>query len=455
MPKQAQRLSSKAIEQLGHSGARTRTRSGHTYKERHAVGGEVPGLHIQVTPSGTKQWFLRTTVGRKPHPTEPDRWLPIRREFGLGGYPAVSLRDARKRAKNLHATLTLGLESKAQRKALTLRQRTFAECEVATIGVKAPGYKRPLKISAEWRTRMDVYVNPTLGQHHIGEVTTADVAAVLQPLWRTKYHTAKKIREDLAAVFRYAAAMQLRDSENPASLDALEPLLGKPRHRGKHRPSLPYPRIAGFMKTLRICPGDAARALEFAVLTAARSNEVRGAKWPEFDLANGLWTVPAERTKCGREHCVPLPRQAVALLEKQLTERPGRNACMFVFASRCGKPLVHSTLNQWIKRLHATHVRAGGIGYLDPDYGKVATPHGFRSSFKDWARNLTHYADEVSELALGHVGNDATRAAYARDALLGLRMPLMQAWADFCDGRPGAGMADMWVDMKEAPAAKG
>ncbi|MFT3763484.1 MAG: tyrosine-type recombinase/integrase [Pseudoxanthomonas sp.] len=436
MSRQARRLSGKAIKRLAHSGIRTRTSSGQAYKERHAVGGEVPGLHIQVTPGGAKQWFLRTTVGRKPHPTIPGRWLPVRREFGLGGYPTISLQAARQRAKALRAKLTLGIAPKLQRHALVVRRQTFAECEAATIDAKAPGCKHPLKVAAEWRTRMDVYVNPVLGHRRIDELTAADVAAVLQPLWRTKYHTAKKIREDLAAVFRYAKAMQLRNGENPTSREALEPLLGKPRYRGKHRPSLPYPRVPGFMEALRTCLGDAARALEFAILTAARSNEVRGAEWPEFDLENRLWTVPAERSKCGREHRVPLSSQAAALLEGQRQSMKNSlcSVSTLVFANRRGGPLSHSVLGQWIKRMHAFDVRLGGAGYLDPDYRTVAVPHGFRSSFKDWARNSTHYADEVSELALAHVGNDATRAAYARDALLGLRTPLMQAWADFCDG---------------------
>lgn len=443
MSRQAKRLCAKTIERLAHSGRRTQTQGGQPYKEHHAVGGDVPGLHIQITPNGAKQWFLRATVGRKPHPTEQGRWLPVRREFGLGRYPAVTLHAARKRAKAMHAALTLGTDPRQQRCAVPLQaQKTFAECEAATLAAKAPGCKHPAKVVAEWRSRMDRYVNPAFGQQGIGSLRAADVAAVLRPLWRTQYHTAKKIREDLAAVFRYAKAMQLREGENPAGREALEPLLGKPRHRGGHRPSLPFARMAAFMPALRTCPGDAARALEFAILTAARSNEVRGATWQEFNLEKKLWTIPAARTKRGRDHRVPLSAQAVALLQKQAGNRQA-----FAFVNRNGKPLVAAALGKLLLRMHAENVQSGSIGWLDPDYAKVATPHGFRSSFKDWARHQPNHADEVSELALAHVGNDATRAAYARDSLLDLRVPLMQAWADFCDGAMRHGMADIGADI--------
>lgn len=400
----------------------------------HAVAGGPPGLLIQLGPNGSKSWILRITTGQKPHPTIPGKMVQIRRNLGLGSYPSVSLQAAREKAAAYRRQVSDGIDPKAnkrdvQRAAMEARAKlkTFSECERETVAAKGKGYKNPLKSITEWRTRMDLHVNPTLGKRFIAELTSDDIAGVLSPLWHSKFPTAKKLLNDIAAVFRYAKAKKLRDGENPATREALAPLLGKTSHKKRHFPSLPYPRIAEFMTDLRDHDIDSARALTFAILTAARSDEVRSAEWSEFDLENHLWTIPARRMKREREHVVPLSKQAVRLLMVQR-----ENGFGYPFANLKGTPLTDMALSNLVKRMHASSVKREDIGYLDPKYGEIAVPHGFRSTFKDWARNLTSFADEVSELALAHVNSDATRAAYARDQLLGPRKKLMQDWADYC-----------------------
>ena len=294
---------------------------------------------------------------------------------------------------------------------------------------KSPGYKNRIQSEAEWRTRMDLHVLPSIGDRIVGELSVEDVAAVLEPIWRNKYPTAKKLLHDMAAVFRYAKAKKLYSGENPASSDALEPLLGKPNHEKRHFPSLPYERVGEFLVELRGVKTPAACALEFAILTAARSDEVRSAPWSEFDLEKAIWAIPASRMKRARDHKVPLSSSAIALLKAQR-----KNGHAYPFAGRSGAPLSDMALSGLIKRMHQGSLGRKGSGYFDPKSMRIAVPHGFRSSFKDWARNLTSYADELSELALAHVNSDATRAAYARDELLGPRKELMQDWAHYCEG---------------------
>lgn len=428
MPRQAEKLSSDiAIKRL-------KPKPGQKNPIRYTVAGDVAGLCIQLTPTGKKSWLFRATVGLQPHTVNVGEMTQARREFGLGGYPAISLQAARDKAKEIRNQLSQGVDPLAERKtahsaklAAQAKLKTFAECEAATLAAKADSYKNPVKASADWRTRMNNYVIPILGQRIVGDLTVNDVAAVLEPLWRTKYHTAKKIKDDMASVFRYAKAKDYRTGENPAASDALEPILGKPRYRGKHQPSLPYSRMSEFLVALRRIPGESARALEFVILTATRSDEARSALWAEFDLDKKIWTIPAERMKRERDHRIPLSDQAVEILRRQI-----QNGNSYPFVNRKGEVLTDMAMSGLMKRMHAKDVQSGGKGYLDPTYDKVAVPHGFRSSFKDWARNLTNHADEISELALAHVNSDSTRAAYARDELLGLRAPMMQEWADHC-----------------------
>ena len=297
---------------------------GQKYPVRFAVAGEPPGLYVQVTPNGAKSWLLRVTTGTRPHPTRPGTLNQIRREFGLGKYPTVGLQGARDKAAAYLIKTSQGIDPNAERKAAVsaalaaqARMRTFRDCEREAIEAKAPGYKDEVRSKAGWRTRMDLYVLPIIGDRLIADITVEDVAAVLEPIWRTKYPTAKKLLHDLAAVFRYAKAKKLYTADNPAKSEALEPLLGKASHNKTHFPSLPYQQMAEFMAALRAQETEAARALEFVILTASRSDEVRSATWAEIDFKRRLWTIPASRMKRGRDHTVPLSAPAIELLKRQ------------------------------------------------------------------------------------------------------------------------------------------
>ena len=226
---------------------------------------------------------------------------------------------------------------------------------------------------------MDQYVLPTIGNRLMSNLTADDMAEVLKPLWRSKYPTAKKLLHDLAAAFRYAKAKKTFTGENPVSMDALEPLLGKPNHR-----------VSELLRELRKIGTDGSLALEFAILTAARSDEVRSAPWSEFNLQKKIWRIPALRMKRGRDHQVPLSNQAIAILRSQ-----AGNGRAYPFSNRSGEPLSDMALSSMVKRMHDKSLSSQGRGYFDPNTHRIAVPHGFRSSFKDWARALTQYADEA------------------------------------------------------------
>jgi len=222
------------------------------------------------------------------------------------------------------------------------------------------------------------------------------------------------VRQRIETVLSWATVGEHRKGENPARWKGnLEHVLAKPRkvRTRRHHRALPWQNVARFLEDLRARPGTSARALEFAILTAARSGEVRQATWDEFDLEAKLWTIAGDRMKAGKTHRVPLSAPALAIIKAQ----PKRGESPYVFSSARGRPLSDMALPQVCRRMEVD-----------------AVPHGFRSTFKDWARSSTAYPDEVSELALAHVGTDATRAAYARDELLPQRARLMRDWAKFC-----------------------
>ena len=240
------------------------------------------------------------------------------------------------------------------------------------------------------------------------------MVAVLSPIWQTKTETATRVRQRIEAVLAWATVNGYREGPNPAAwegnLQHALPKAAKVR-RVQHHAALPWADVGEFMAALRQRDGTAARCLEFAILTAARSGEARLATWDEIDLKANIWTVPAGRMKAGKLHKVPLSDPAIALL-RSLPRHAGNE---YVFAAPRGGPLSDMSLSAVVRRMDV-----------------AAVPHGFRSTFKDWCRSSTAFADEVSELALAHVNSDATRAAYARDELLPQRKQLMQAWAKHC-----------------------
>ena len=414
MPKKAKELSAAEVRRIAEPGV-------------HSVGG-VAGLCLRVDPTGSKRWFLRFTVGGK------------RRDAGLGGYPEVPLKEARESARELKKAARQGIDPIAHRqaarealRAAAAKRLTFAEAAREYHNEKAMEF-RSEKHRKDWLSSLETHATPVIGRIPVADIELVHVLDVVKPIWRERTETATRVRQRIERVLAWATVNGYRKGENPARWAGnLEVALPAPKKitKVRHMPALPWQRVPEFMTALREREGIGARALEFAILTAARSGEVRGAKWSEIDLEARTWTVPAERIKAGRAHTVPLTDDAVTLLEAL----PRMEGSDLLFTAPRGGPVSDMTLSATVKRMHKASVDAGGEGWTDADTGRPVVPHGFRSSFKEWARQNTAYPDEVSELALAHVNNDATRAAYARGALLEKRQRLMTDWAQYLAGK--------------------
>lgn len=393
----------------------------------HAVGG-VAGLLLQVTPTGARSWILRTMVGAK------------RRDIGLGGFPDVTLAQAREKARETKEQIRQGVDPVEQRKAARAalmadqaKAVTFEQAAYDCHKVKRQEF-RNTKHAEQWLSTLKAYAFPLLGKQRVDTIEPAQVLAVLKPVWSDKPETASRLRQRIATVFDYASAAGLRTGTNPAAWKGcLEPLLpktGKVRKKTggtKHHPALPVDEVPRLMGILSHKESVSAKALQFAILTAARSLEVRGAAWGEIDLKKRTWTVPADRIKAGKLHVVPLSAAAVELLESMPT-REG-----LLFPNGKGTILSDMTLSKMLKDVHEAEKAQGHAGFMDPLQERIATPHGTaRSSFKEWARQANRFPDEWSELALAHVNNDETRAAYARGSLLDERRGMMEQWGQFC-----------------------
>jgi integrase len=395
MPKKALELAAVQVRRLGKPGL-------------HAVGG-VSGLHLHVKETGARSWILRVKVGdRRP-------------DIGLGGFPDVTLEQARNRAREVREQIRRGIDPIAARRAVANALRAaqakalnFDQAAQACHATKI-GEFRNAKHKDDWISSLNRYASPVIGSLPVADIELPHLVRVLEPIWTTKTETATRVRQRIESVLSWAKVSGYRTGENPARWKGnLEHALAKPARlqRVTHYPALPWPEVGAFMAKLRKREGIGARALEFAILTASRSGEVRGATWDEIDLRAKLWTIPAERMKAGKPHRVPLSEPAIRLLKGL----PRLEGSPYVFPSSRGKQLSDMSINSVTRRM---------------DVGVV--PHGFRSTFKDWCRSATSYADEVSELALAHVSTDATRAAYARDELLPKRERLMREWAKFCE----------------------
>lgn len=381
--------------------------------------GVVAGLALQVTPSGARSWILRTTVGSK------------RRDIGLGGFPDVSLAGAREAARSTRAKIKEGIDPVAERQAArsTLAAalasaRTFQQAAEAYIRAHEAGWKNSKHV-AQWTTTLETYAYPIIGSLHVSDIATQHVVSVLEPIWSTKTETASRLRGRIESVLAWARVQGFREGENPARwkghLDHILPARSKVQ-RTKHHAALDYRRISSFMAALRVVPGTGARALEFAILCASRSGEVRGATWKEIDLEAGTWTVPAERMKAEREHRIPLSPAALDLLRRQ--ERMAETD--LIFPSTKLSPLSDMTLTAVIRRMQEAS------GQWADSNGKIITAHGFRSTFRDWAGETTPYPREVIEHALAHQLADKAEAAYARGTLFEKRRLLMNDWAGYC-----------------------
>lgn len=411
MPKKAKELSATEVRRLTYSVGK----DGKPYNTLHPVGG-VAGLHLQVTPTGAKTWLLRTVVGTK------------RRAIGLGGFPGVSLAEARRKAQEYKDKIAEGIdpveERKAARRALIasqLRTKTFADAMRDYINDKAPEFRNPRQ-RQQWENSLNTYAVPHIGKVPVREIELPHIQAVLDPIWKEKTETASRVRARMENILGWCAVKGYRSNDNPAKWQGfLNKIYASPEKIKKkgHHTALAVDAMPSFMTDLRKRTGTAARALEFLVLTASRTNEVIGDKrigkmgvtWQEIDFKKKVWTVPADRMKSGKLHRVPLTEAAIELLKGMEPGKPEEP----VFPGPKGGIASNNFLSAVLKRMD-----------------QPVTVHGFRSTFKDWAREHTAYADEVSELALAHVNSDATRAAYARSELIDKRRLLMADWEHFC-----------------------
>jgi integrase len=364
------------------------------------------GLYLRVRESGRSWFFIGTLDGK-------------RIELGLGSALDVSLAKARKRAEEIREMLVDGVDPRVERAKAKIK---VEEKPVITFGVFAmelvddiqEGFKNP-KHRQQWRSTLKSFAKP-LFDVPIDRITTEQILGVLQPIWLTKAETASRLRGRIERVLDAAKAKGLRSGENPAQgrghLDLLLPKRSKASV--KHHPALPFAKIKTFMTSLSKRPAVAARALEFLILTAARSGEVRGMTWGEVNLEDKLWTVPAERMKAEAVHEVPLSEAAVAILEA--VKEDGLKPTDIVFPAPRGGALSDMALSQLLKRMK---------------HGDI-TVHGFRSTFRDWAGEKTQFGREEVEMALAHTVASSVERAYRRGRALEKRRELMSAWATFC-----------------------
>ena len=367
--------------------------------------GDGGGLQLAVAPTGAKKWVLRFL------------WQGKAREMGLGSYPEVGLADAREKALVGRRLARSGIDPIAARK-VGEGVPTFGEIADEIADQLAEGFRNE-KHKAQWRMTLTVYAEP-LRAKPVDKIETADILAVLQPIWQTKPETASRVRGRIERVLNAAKAKGYRTGENPATWRGhLDNLLPKPSRLSRgHHAAMRYEDVPAFVARLHEREAIAGLALEFAILTATRSGEVLGARWSEIDLDDKVWTIPPERMKAAREHRVPLSERAMTILKRMETARTGA----YVFpGQRADRPLSVMAMEMVLRRMAI----------------EDATVHGFRSSFRDWAGNETHFPRELAEHALAHVIGDKAEQAYRRSDALARRRELMDAWARHCEGEPG------------------
>lgn len=391
----------------------------------HAVG-VVPGLYLQVSGEGARSWLLRYTFNGK------------RRDMGLGSFNDLTLEAARTKAQEWRAKATAGIDPiEARRqtiaadKAEAAKGTTFAECAKAFIEMRGAEWKNP-KHRQQWENTLATYAYPTIGALPVGEVDTEKVLAVLNqpvkvlgvayPLWNAKTETATRLRGRIENILDWAAAKprEYRSGDNPARWAGhLDQSLSAPNkiRPEKHHAALPHKELGLFMARLVKVDGMGSRALEFAILTAARSGEVRGARWGEIDFDAAVWTVPAVRMKGGIEHRVPLSGRAIQLLEST----PRHAGTDLIFPGTLNQPLSDMSLTAVLRRMAAK-------GWIAPGL----TAHGFRSTFRTWVSD-TGRSGDAAERALAHKPPTKLAQAYDRTDMFEPRRKLMEEWADFCD----------------------
>jgi integrase len=370
--------------------------------------GDGLGLWLQVGPTGAKSWLFRFQRAGQA------------RQMGLGPAHTVSLADARQAAQEARRLLLGGSDpiearrtSRAREALAGAKALSFKEAAQAYIDAHSTGWKNPVH-AKQWPSSLEAYAYPIIGHLPVAAIDTALVLAVLEPIWKEKPDTAGRVRGRIELVLDWSSARGQRSGENPARwrghLDKLLPAKSRVRPT-THHPALPYREIPKFMAALRQRSGVGPRALEFTILTCARTSEAIGAKWSEFDFRAKLWTIPGIRMKAGREHRVPLSDRAISILKRL----PREGEFAFIGA-REGKALSNMAMLAVLK----------SMGRED------LTVHGFRSTFRDWAAETTNFPRDVCEMALAHTVGDKVEAAYRRGDLFVKRRKLAEAWSRYC-----------------------
>lgn len=396
MPRKAQELGPLHIKRLVEPGI-------------HFVGG-VSGLQLQIKDTGARSWLLRVQIGKK------------RRHIGLGGYPDVTLAQARERAREARDKIRLGIDPVEERRSMRLALKaestviTFDEAARHWHKAKRHEYRND-KHADQVLTTLVTYAGPVIGAMRVNEINVDHIYNVLDPLWAAKTETATRLRGRIENVLAWATVSGHRTGENPArwkgNLDALMAKPGKLKKVAHHK-ALPIDDMADFMTALRQTEGIGSLALEFCILTATRSGEVRGATWDEIDFDKKIWTIPPERMKAGKEHRVPLSKATLRLLNKV----PRYQNSEFVFAAVRGGKISDMTISAVLRRMKI-----------------AAVPHGFRSTFRDWSSERTAFPNDVAEMALAHTIGNKVEAAYRRGDLFDKRVQMMEDWATFCGSK--------------------
>ncbi|MCA0996172.1 tyrosine-type recombinase/integrase [Alloyangia pacifica] len=417
----------RGIHRLSAVEVKTKTKPGH-----YADGG---GLYLQVSKWGTKSWVFKFTLGGRT------------RGMGLGPIHTYSLAEARAKAGDLRKTVAEGHDPIEERKEALAQlateaapAMTFAQAVERTLE-KKEGEFRNDKHRKQWRSTLDTYASPVIGAMDVGAITTQDILRVLSQetnggtLWEAKTETASRLRGRIEAVLSQATVAGFRTGDNPARWAGnLKELLPKPSaiaDKG-NQPALAVAELPAWFAALRKRDGISARAIEFLVLTAARSGEIRGMVWSEVHDLDGdkpMWVIPAQRMKAKREHRVPLSSEAVKLLMAV----PQVEGSDYVFPAVRGGSLSDMALSGVMRRMQEAEVKAGRKGWLDPRSGRPAVPHGLRSTFRDWAAEKG-YERDMAEIALAHTVGSEVERAYRRSDVIERRRAMMAAWAATCRG---------------------
>ncbi len=360
--------------------------------------GDGDGLYLEVSRTGSKSWILRVAVQGR------------RRDIGLGGLSWVSLAEARDKARALRKVAREGRDPLAEREAKK-GVPTFEEAARTVYEISKPGWRQGGVHVKHWISSLERHVFPTIGTRPINTIQSGDVLAVLQPIWFEIPVTARRVKQRIRQVMAWAKGANLYIGENPVT--AAEGSL--PRHVAgevQHYAAMSYDALPTFMADLARRDGIAAMALQFLILTAARSGEVRGAQWSEMDLENGVWIIPGARMKAKKDHRVPLTAEALAVLQAAR----GLGIDLVFPGRQRHKPMSEMTLAAVLKRMGRNDV----------------TVHGFRSTFRDWSAECTNAPREIAELCLAHFVGNAVERAYRRSDLFDKRRDLMERWARWC-----------------------